>query len=338
MLIVRDADCAYQLEQLMYRDRLRSNSMETVTENLLTTDACHFCGSTQLRLVKSTSRARLLAEYKKTFGLSFPSPILESNFAFDSIRTFQCTECETVTFRPQIVGDGSYYDFLSRNLSWYYAESRWEYSIALETFDKQKQSVKRFLEVGCGDGHFLKLARDRGYDGHGSELNPQSIERLSASGFQVVTDLARDLADRQYDALVMFQVLEHILDPHKFLASLLPHVRSRGIIILSTPVTPSCSASVACHTLLLPPHHQSLPTALGFQRLAERLGCVCENVLFDPPDLFQVQFGLRKKLGWLPYFERYGGRLAGLTLRAARAMHCDWAVIGHTVLVVFRAP
>ena len=315
--------------------------METVTDYRSTarTDECHFCGSADLRLVEKTSRERLLTDYKKGFGLSFPSSILESNFVFDSIRTFQCTECETVTFRPQIVGDGSYYDFLSRNLSWYYAESRWEYSIALETFDKQKQSVKRFLEVGCGDGHFLKLARDRGYDGHGSELNPQSIERLSASGFQVMTDLARDLADRQYDALIMFQVLEHVLDPYTFLASLLPHVRSRGIIILSTPVTPSCAASVARpHTLLLPPHHQSLPTALGFQRLAKRLGCVCENVLFDPPDLLQVQFGLRKRFGWVPFVDRYAGRLASLTLRAARAMHRDWAGVGHTVLVVFRAP
>ena len=77
---------------------------------------CNFCGSAQLRLVKTTSRARLLGEYEKTFGLSFPSPILDSNFAFDSIRRFECMECGTVTFRPQILGDGAYYNFLSKNL------------------------------------------------------------------------------------------------------------------------------------------------------------------------------------------------------------------------------
>ena len=297
---------------------------------------CNFCESTSLRIVRTTSRARLLAKYKKTFGLSFPSSILKSNFAFDSIVTYACRQCGTLSFSPRILGDGSYYDFLSTKLSWYYSADRWEYPITLELLDKHR--VKQFLEVGCGDGHFLSLARTRGYEGHASELNPNSLERLRTSGFEVLTDLGQGLRGRQYDALIMFQVLEHLLDPFSFLTSLLPHVRSRGIIVLSTPVTPSCAASVACDTLKLPPHHQSLPTALGFKRLAERVGCVCEDILFDPPDEFQVQFGLRKWFGWAPYFDRHAARLANLTLRAARAMGCDWAAVGHSILVVFRAP
>jgi hypothetical protein len=136
----------------------------------------------------------------------------------------------------------------------------------------------------------------------------------------------------------MFQVLEHLLDPFSFLTALLPHVRSGGLIILSTPVTPSCSASVARPTLHMPPHHQSLPTASGFRRLAERLGCERECVLFDPPDAFQVQFGLKKGFGWLPDFDNYSGKMAHLILKAARVIGCHWASVGHTALVVFRAP
>jgi SAM-dependent methyltransferase len=297
---------------------------------------CNFCESTSLRIVKTTSRARLLAEYKKTFGLSFPSPILESNFAFDSIVTYACRQCGTRTFSPRILGDGPYYDFLATKLPWYYSENRWEYPIALELLNKHR--VKQFLEVGCGDGHFLSLARNRGYDRHASEINPNSVQRLKTSGFEVLTDLERDLRGRQYDALIMFQVLEHLLDPFSFLTALLPHVRSQGIIVLSTPVTPSCAASIARDVFKLPPHHQSLPTALGFQRLAKRVGCVCEDIIFDPPDEYQVQFGLKKWFGGLPYFDGHARSLAKLTLRTARALGCDWAAVGHTIMVVFRAP
>ncbi len=297
---------------------------------------CPFCGSSQLRKSGVTSKANLLREYKKTFGLTFPPSILASSFAFETLVTFECVECGTVTFRPQILGDGSYYDFLSKNLAWYYSESRWEYPIALEVLEKE--NATRFLEIGCGDGHFLRLARRRGHEGHGSELNPDSVERLRSSGFEVITNFERDLGNGEYDSLVMFQVLEHLPDPYSVLKTMIPYIRSRGTIILTTPVTPSCCATIARPTLLMPPHHQSLPTALGFERLADRIGCVCEDIRFEPTDVSQIEFGLRKRFGFIPYFGRCSRRLAGLTLRIARAMRCDWARVGHTVLAVFRVP
>ena len=70
---------------------------------------------------------------------------------------------------------------------------------------------KQFLEVGCGDGHFLSLARTRGYEGHASELNPNSLERLRTSGFEVLTDLGQGLRGRQYDALIMSKCLSIFL-------------------------------------------------------------------------------------------------------------------------------
>ena len=312
--------------------------METVTDyrSTATTDECHFCGSAHRRVVKRISRAQLLTEYKKTFGLSFPSSILEPNFAFHSIVTYACKQCGTLSFSPCILGNGPYYHFLATQLPWYYSDNRWEYPIALEVLNKHQ--VHNFLEVGCGDGQFLSLARTKGYEGHASEINPNSVERLKMSGFEVLTDLEQDLRGRWYDAIIMFQVLEHLLDPFAFLTLLLPHVRSRGIMVLSTPVTPSCAASVARDVFKLPPHHQSLPTALGLRRLAERVGCVCEDIIFDPPAESQVQFGLTKWFGGLPYFDRHARRLSNLTLRAAKAIGCQWAAVGHTIMVVFRAP
>jgi SAM-dependent methyltransferase len=300
--------------------------------------SCHFCGSSDSLTIKATSRDKLLAEYKQMYGLSFPPSILESNFVFDIVITYKCKKCGTRSYHPNIIGNSLFYDYLSNNLQWYYSKNRWEFQIAAEILDKEKPQL--FLEVGCGDGHFLNLARNRGHEGHGSEINPRSIETLKSQGFQVLTDLERDIQEREYDALVMFQLLEHLLDPFSFLKSIIAHVRSQGIIIVSTPVTPSCCASIASPCLVLPPHHQWMPTTLGHRMLADRLGLMCEGIIYDPPDPYQVVYGLRKRLSWLPnLLDRYNGvagRVARLMLKIAKTLRYDWANVGHTVLVISR--
>jgi SAM-dependent methyltransferase len=235
-----------------------------------------------------------------------------------------------------IVGDAAYYEYLSHNLSWYYSENRWEYPIVADMLVKENPKV--FLEVGCGAGHFLRLARSRGYEGHGCEMNPRCVEALRSEGFYIRTQLDHSVA--LYDALLMFQVLEHLTDPYSFLKSLIPHIQPGGIIVVSTPVRPSC-VDIAAPPFALPPHHQWLPTTQSFTFLAERLGLVCERVLCDPPDCSQVVYALRKRCNWLPYSEKVSRHwdLAGwYTWRVATLMNCDWARVGHTAMALFRKP
>jgi SAM-dependent methyltransferase len=295
---------------------------------------CSFCDSPHLRIARTIQRAALLAEYEETCAITFPSEVIVSNFKFESLHVLQCDECGTLSFTPTIIGDGAYYEVLSSNLDWYYEEDRWEYSRAIEIFGRNR--IKTFLEIGCGDGHFLRIAREHGYAGTGSELNPQSIERVRTAGFEVLaaTDMAHH--ERSYDALVMFQVLEHLHEPYEFLASLLRYVRSGGLIVISTPVRPSCAASVARHVLLLPPHHQSMPTAEGHKLLARRIGCTCEELMFDPPNAAEVEFGIRKRIGRLPLYSRYANPLTRATMVAARVLGQEWVKVGHTILVVLR--
>jgi len=314
----------------------RSRSEDSYSAMII--QCCGFCGSSDSQIIKTTSRDELLAEYKQMYGLSFPQAILASNFAFDVVTTHKCRKCGTRSYCPNVVGDSLFYDYLSRHLRWYYPKDRWEFQIVAEILDKEKPQL--FLEVGCGDGHFLKLARERGHEGHGSEINARSIETLKSQGFQVSTALDRDIQERQYDAVVMFQVLEHLVDPFSFVKSIIPHVRSQGLIIVSTPVTPSCCASIACPCLALPPHHQWMPTTLGHKMLAERFGLMCEGIIYDPPDPFQLVYGLRKGLGWLRFLlDRYESvvwRAARVMLKGAKTLGYDWANVGHTVLVVSR--
>jgi SAM-dependent methyltransferase len=297
---------------------------------------CCFCGSTDSDRIRTTSRTKLLAEYRRMYGLCFPQPVLESNFAFSTLAVRRCRRCGTISYDPMIAGNAAYYEYLSRNVSFYWSDKRWEHPIAADML--AKEDPKLFLEVGCGAGHFLRLARSRGYKGHGCELNPQFVDTLRAEGFHVVSEL--DLDGTPYDALVMFQVLEHLIDPYSFLKSIVPHIRPGGLVIISTPVTPSCAALNA-NPFLLPPHHQWLPTVQAFHFLADRLGLVCETIICEPPNYGQVLYALRKWLRCLPYsrgLARYWARAARVTLRVSTLMQYEWAKVGHTGMAVLRTP
>jgi SAM-dependent methyltransferase len=300
------------------------------------TPHCAFCGHGDAEKLKITSRSQLLAQYRNLHGLSFPPQVLESNFSFSNITTFRCRKCETIFYDPSIIGDAAFYDHLSSNISWYHSTKRWEYPIAAELL--RKENPKLFLEVGCGAGHFLRLARSHGYEGHGSELERRHVDSLRGEGFCILTELERGLS--QYDAVFMFQVLEHLADPYVFLKLLIPHVKPGGMVVVSTPVTPSC-VSLALPPFALPPHHQWLPSIRAFNCLSERLGLVCDAVMCDPPDAGQVTYAIRKSCGLLPYspnLARYWARLGQWGLRLATVLRCEWARVGHTGMAVLRKP
>jgi hypothetical protein len=81
-----------------------------------------------------------------------------------------------------------------------------------------------------------------------------------------------------------------------------------------------------------------MPTLAGHRRLAHRIGCSCDEIHFDDPSPWQVQFGIAKRIGWLPLYSRYANPLTRLMMVAARLLRQDWVKVGHTILVVLRKP
>lgn len=72
---------------------------------------------------------------------------------------------------------------------------------------------KRILEVGFGNGNFLRFARDNGAEVQGTEMIPELVEAARKAGFHV-SDGSDVLGVRSragsFDAVVAFDVLEHM--------------------------------------------------------------------------------------------------------------------------------
>lgn len=99
------------------------------------------------------------------------------------------------------------------------------------------ESGRRLVDVGCGPGLFLEVARAAGWNVHGVELNATAVARLRALGISVSDrPLERtDLPAASFDAATLWEVLEHIPDPRAFLAQVRDLLRPGGILLVCVP-------------------------------------------------------------------------------------------------------
>jgi SAM-dependent methyltransferase len=96
----------------------------------------------------------------------------------------------------------------------------------------------RLLDLGCGDGTILWLARRAGWDVQGVELFPEQTalvrDRLGIA-VETADIMAYRGADATWDAVVLRHVLEHLPDPVVALAKTRDLLKPGGVGILEFP-------------------------------------------------------------------------------------------------------
>lgn len=104
----------------------------------------------------------------------------------------------------------------------------------------ERMAPGSFLEVGCGRGELLPWLDRLGYRGVGLEISTEVLPIAQAavagldSRVRVLGDLA-DVAGREFDYVLSFEVLEHIEDDHGELRRWLEHLRPGGTFVCTVP-------------------------------------------------------------------------------------------------------
>jgi SAM-dependent methyltransferase len=101
------------------------------------------------------------------------------------------------------------------------------------------------VDIGCSRGQFVAAAIAAGYRAEGVEPAPRIAEAARAAGVPVRTGLLEDqhFADNSFDALTLFEVIEHLRTPLPLLAECRRILKPGGILLVSTANAESWTAA-----------------------------------------------------------------------------------------------
>lgn len=148
----------------------------------------------------------------------------------------QCSGCGLVQFdcdpaenyRAAIRADG-YSDTVL-------ALRRYQYKHLIETYHLRG---KRFIEVGCGRGEFLKVLTEYPVEAHGLEYDPSLAELAGSLGLSVEQGYPETedavFEGGIYDVFLCFNYLEHQPDPNTLLQAIYRNLDDDGIGLITVP-------------------------------------------------------------------------------------------------------
>ena len=138
----------------------------------------------------------------------------------------------------------------------------------------------KLLDVGCGDGRFLKHAKEQGFEIWGIDFDKKAVENVKRNlGFDTVFAMSLEEfyeyakeKNLKFDVITFFEVLEHQDKPREFLEMVKGLLKEGGYIAGSVPDRESIFVELLRYNRVddYPPNHflrfskPSLEKALNF--------------------------------------------------------------------------
>lgn len=113
---------------------------------------------------------------------------------------------------------------------------RYQYRHLIETYHLEG---KRFIEVGCGQGEFLKVLSEFPVEAYGIEHDPKLVEAARAQGLKVSQGFTETedtvFPDGLYDVFLSFNFLEHQPAPNTMLQAIYRNLGDDAMGLITVP-------------------------------------------------------------------------------------------------------
>lgn len=96
----------------------------------------------------------------------------------------------------------------------------------------------KLLDIGCGYGHFLKLAKERGWKVTGQDISMKACEYTEVElGINVYCGYLESInfPDSHFDVITMWFVLEHVDNPFSLLMEAKQILKPGGMLLVRVP-------------------------------------------------------------------------------------------------------
>lgn len=154
----------------------------------------------------------------------------------------------------------------------------------------------RILDVGCGDGHFLVVARERGWEVYGTEYTPAAVAVCEEKGIRMGSGTLDDagFSPASFDVITSFEVIEHLPHPGEEALRLFRLLRNGGCCYVTTPNFNSVSRRLlgSRWNVIEYPEHLGYFTRSSLKNLFARAGFRHQRSATTGISLDRVRVGL----------------------------------------------
>jgi SAM-dependent methyltransferase len=156
----------------------------------------------------------------------------------------QCKGCGIVTRTPSLFSGADMRQLAPPSLRHNPAfigggatDSRTAYFDRRLAFAAGRVPGRQLLDIGCGNGSFLRLARQLGWSVTGTEFTQSTVEALHAEGLDCLQGGLDNpaLQCRQFDLIHLNHVFEHVEQPVELLRQAAGLLAKGGLILIEVP-------------------------------------------------------------------------------------------------------
>src|SRR5271169_305897 len=218
-----------------------------------------FLRTTATKAVTKVLAKTVSTEKEKSFSQTCyvcDSDRIQYSFVRNGNTVFKCEDCNFIFLNPQptdealdqiyragyFLEDGSEEDVKSL------AEMKTSTAKAYleQLIGYSGQTTGRLLEVGCGNGDFIFLAKEKGFEVTGVEISEHAT-RIANCKLEEECVVCGTLEDVElplghFDVCVLFDAIEHVRNPLSLLRKIYSLLVPGGILFIVTPSLDSWSA------------------------------------------------------------------------------------------------
>lgn len=144
------------------------------------------------------------------------------------------------------------------------------------------RKTNNLLDIGCGSGHFLEVAKARGWNVWGTEFTDKAIAISEGKGitFHKGRLDAANYEPELFDVVTSFEVIEHINNPKEDMTEVKKILRKGGLFYVTTPNFNSVSRLMlgAKWNCIIYPEHLSYYTSKTLRRFLKSQGFIRKEI------------------------------------------------------------
>lgn len=307
---------------------------------------CGICGSPSLEVTTETfSLEEILQRWEREANVKFTNAVWQeyTQPMSPQVTLHRCSQCGFKVFDPPYAGSSDFYACITTSNGSCYEADKWEFRQAIK--DLSRNRCRRVLDIGCGSGYFLDLLRNRmpNVEAVGFEFNSEMANLVRSKGHNVLdgasVEMLLNLPEaKPFDAICIFQLLEHVTDPVELFKISKRLLKPDGLLIVAVPDNAGPVQYFSTALTELPPHHLSRWRASTFRAGLPRLGFNIKRIAYEPLPAFLWKDYLPVILDHsrLAKFVVEGLKKNDRLYRALNHLPLKWlyGVRGHSVYVV----